>query len=44
MAKDEGMEFKLCLSARWDKPGKRRTRLGHVKPINKLKPRKEYCA
>ena len=43
MAKDDGIEFKICLSSRWDYPGPWRTKMGLIKPINKLKPREEYC-
>ena len=36
MAKDDGIEFKLSLSSRWDK--------GTDLPVWHLKPRDEFCA
>ena len=36
MAKDDGIEFKLSLSSRWDK--------GTDVPVLHLKPRDEFCA
>ena len=44
MAKDNGIDFKLTFSARWDYPGPWRKKMGIERPINKLKPRDEFVA